>query len=110
MTLFAQSPEDLLGKLMSALFESYGNTGWSDATLHLLRRTASQQALVSGYGDPGAIVQAMYEFFGITPSAEATQALDDHAQAVNAGLAVQSSPADTSSTQNVQTTADPIDL
>ncbi len=32
-----QTPEDTLGQLLNALYESYMNTGWSTATYHMPR-------------------------------------------------------------------------
>jgi RHS repeat-associated protein len=110
VTTLPQTPEDTLGKLQNALYQSYWNTGWSDATYHLLILTANQYAVVTGTFDPQIIVQTMYDFFGITPSAGAIQVLDDRAQAVDAGLGILSSPSDTSTIQNVQTVGEPIDL
>ncbi len=110
ITTLPQTPEETLGQLLNALYESYLNTGWSAATYHLLILTTNEFGVVTGTYDPQSIVQRMYEYLGITPSAGATQILTDRAQAVDAGLAVLSAPSDTSSSQNIQSAGDPIDL
>src|SRR6266566_3005514 len=111
VTTLPQTPEDTLGQLQNALYQSYTDTGWSAATYHLLILTVNQYAVITGTFDPQFVFQTLYAFyFVITPSAGAIQVLDDRAQAVDAGLGILSSPSDTSTKQNVQTAGEPIDL
>src|SRR5690349_20241346 len=71
-TLTEIPANDLAFQLLNSLYNSFLETGWSFATFQLLILTADQEALVTGSFDAQAIVQAMYNFFGLELPADAT--------------------------------------